>query len=135
MRTIALRPDGVDLKDEPGVRSDYQQALGKQNIQKQLDRLAEDPRAIESLAEMEADKEAGRWGKEPKDYWVNAQINRIFTAASANAWAEVAKSPAAQRLIQQKDLLQQSRYAQQLGQTEQSNRRYDELQELRNMPK
>ena len=135
MRTIALRPDGVDLKDEPGVRSDYQQALGKQNIQKQLDRLAEDPRAIESLAEMEADKEAGRWGKEPKDYWVNAQINRIFTAASANAWAQVAKSPAAQRLIQQKDLLQQSRYAQQLGQTEQSNRRYDELQELRNMPK
>ena len=135
MRTIALRPNGIDLTKEEKVRSDYQQALGKQDIQKQLDRLATNPRAIESLDDMEKDKQGGRWGKEPKDYWVNQQISRIFAAASQRAWSEVSKSPRARLLIQQKSLLEQSRAAQQLGQTEQSNRRYDALQELRNMPK
>ena len=32
-----LESDGIDLSKEEKVRSDYQQALGKQNIQKQLD--------------------------------------------------------------------------------------------------
>ena len=68
MRTIALRPNGIDLSKENKVRSDYQQALGKQNIQRQLDNLAKDYRALESLNDMEKDKQSGRWGKEPKDY-------------------------------------------------------------------
>ena len=135
MRTIAMRPNGVDLSGEPQVRSDYQKALGDQKIQAQLDRLAKDPRAIQSLEDMENDKQSGRYGKEPRDYWVNAQIGRIFAAASQRAWNEVSRSPAARRLIQQKNLLEQSRKAQQIGETEQSNRRYDALQELRNMPK
>ena len=89
MRTIAMRPNGVDLSGEPKVRSDYQKALGDQNIQAQLDKLAKDPRAIESLEDMEKDKQSGRYGKEPRDYWVNAQIGRIFAAASQRAWNEV----------------------------------------------
>ena len=109
-----MRPNGVDLSGEPKVRSDYQKALGDQSIQAQLDRLAKDPRAIESLEDMEKDKQSGRYGKEPRDYWVNAQIGRIFAATSQRAWNEVSRSPAARRLIQQKSLLEQSRRAQQV---------------------
>ena len=135
MRMIATRPNGVDLSDSPALRSEYQREMGQENIQEQLDRLSKDPRAIQSLAEMQEDADSGYKGKEPRDYWVNAQIGRIFNAASQRAWNRVAKSPEAQALIRQKDLLEQSRYAQSIGERDTSNRRYDELQELRNMPK
>ena len=133
MRMIAMRPNGVDLSKEPALRSQYQQEMGKENIQKQLDNLAKDPRAIESLQQMEDDRNNNRKGKEPRDYWVNAQIGRIFNAASQRAWNRVSRDPRAQALIRQKDLLQNSRYAQSIGQHDLSNRRYDELQELRQL--
>jgi len=122
MRTIAIKPNGVDLSGSPSIRSDYQRALGEQNLEAKLNRLAKDPRAIASLEEI-------------KDYWVNVRINKLFAAASANAWSKVAKSPEAQRLIQEKQLLDQSRSAQRAGQSELSNYRYQQLQDLRNMPK
>jgi hypothetical protein len=135
MRTIALKPDGIDLSGSPSVRSAYQQELGKQNLEEKLNRLANDPRTQQSLENMEQDKMENRWGKEPKDYWINIRISKLFAAASANAWAKVSKSPEAQRLIEEKRLLDQSRKAQRMGQTDLSNQRYDDLQELRNMPK
>ena len=49
-------PTGVSLKDTPEVRSLYQRAMGEQNLQAKLDRLARQPKVIESLAEMEKDK-------------------------------------------------------------------------------
>ena len=133
MRTIALRPDGVDLSKENELRADYQAALGQQGIGKQLDDLARHPKAQESLREMEEDKDNNRQGKEPRDYWVNIRINDIFTRASEAAWNEVRRSPRAQLLIQQKNLLQQSRASQRIGSKAQSDRQYDELQELRQM--
>ena len=40
-------PTGVSLKDSPEVRSLYQQAMGKQNLDKQLTELAKQPKVID----------------------------------------------------------------------------------------
>ena len=128
-----MRPDGVDLSKENELRADYQAALGQQGIGRQLDDLARHPKAQESLRQMEEDKDNNRQGKEPRDYWVNIRINDIFTRASEAAWNEVRRSPRAQLLIQQKNLLQQSRASQRIGSKAQSDRQYDELQDLRQM--
>jgi len=135
MRTIALRPEGVDLSDEPELRSMYQQAMGKEGIEEELNRLAEDPRAIESLEQMEEDRDNNRKGKEPDTYWVNERIQNIFERASHNAWLNIRQSPRAQLLIQQKKLIQSSQAAQRAGQYELSNQYYEQLQELKQMIK
>ena len=56
MRTIATKPDGVDLKDYPELRSDYQKLWVNKTSKHSLIGLLQDPRANESLAEMEKDK-------------------------------------------------------------------------------
>jgi len=130
---ITMRPNGIDLSGERDLRADYQNALGQQGIEDKLNRLAENPRAIQDLKDMAEDRASNRFGKEPSDFWVNEQIGRIFNEASQAAWNEVRNSPAARRLVQQKDLLEQSRQLQRLGDRNSSNSRYDQLQELRKL--
>ena len=80
-------PDGTNLTDVPKIRSEFQRAIGIQNLQRQLDKLAKDPRAIASMEEMYADIRSGRRGDfSPRDYWHNRQIDILFQRARRIAW-------------------------------------------------
>ena len=103
-------PNGNDLSESPVIRSMFQEAIGKQNIEAQLNRLATSPKIIESLAEYNRDLRNGNRGKyETKDYYHNRRIKVIFERARRRAWAQILNQQAVQTLIteeRQRDLSQ-----------------------------
>ena len=106
-------PDGTSLEDSPQVRSMYQEAIGKQNIEAQLDALAGRKDVQDSVQDMVEDAKAGRRNMDPmKTYVHNDLIRNIFTKAQRKAWAKIKDRPEVQALIQEQldaDLQQQSR--------------------------
>ena len=99
-------PTGLDLKDSPEILSKYQEALGKEVVENDLNDLAEDPKSwtdIEQLQEWKKFKHL----PEAQDVrsWDNPtakKIERIMTKASQRAWAKIQRDPAIQKLIEDK---------------------------------
>ena len=102
-------PDGTDLSDEPRLRSAFQKAIGDQNLERRLDKLAQDPRIQASIEEMHKDiRDGNRGAYESKDYYHNKVLKRMFDDARKRAWAMVRLQPNAAKIIQsqkQADLL------------------------------
>ena len=94
-------PDGsLDLSDLPKVRSAYQKAIGDQNIEAKLNRLANDPKIINSMREMNADLNSGLREIDPmKAYFHNKKIKNLFDDAKKKAWAQIKQDPEIQALI------------------------------------
>ena len=87
-------PNGDNLSDEPRIRSMFQKAIGEQNLERQLDKLANNPKVLESLAIMESDINSGRRGEfEPEDYYHIMRIEDIFEKARKKAWASIMNDP------------------------------------------
>ena len=83
-------PDGTDLTDSPEIRSMFQKALGDQNLELQLNKLARNPKIIASLRQMQNDIKNGLRGEfQPRDYWHNKKIRAIFEEAKRRAWAQI----------------------------------------------
>ena len=103
---VYYAPDGTNLTDSPDIRSRFQKALGMQNLERKLDKLAEDPRIIASIEEMHRDIRNGNRGKyQTSDYYHNIIINKIFTKARKIAWASIQMDRDIQELIiQQRDV-------------------------------
>ena len=95
-------PDGsLDLSDLPVIRSAYQKAIGDQNIEAKLDKLAKDPKILNSLREMNADLNAGLREKDPMlSYFHNKKIKNLFDEAKKIAWAKISKDPQIKALIE-----------------------------------
>lgn len=87
-------PDGTNLGKNPKVRSKYQQAIGQQGLDKALERIAQNPLAIQSMAQMEEDLalDGGR-GIDPMKYKHNQLIHNEFTRARKRAWASLRDDP------------------------------------------
>ena len=95
-------PDGVDLSDSPRIRSMYMKAIGDQNLERELNKLAKNPRMIRSLAMMQADLSAGRREMDPMTaYLHNQKIRQLFEDARSKAWAEIQKDPEIRQLIEE----------------------------------
>tara|TARA_A100000172_G_scaffold4650_2_gene2764 strand:- start:70 stop:3819 length:3750 start_codon:yes stop_codon:yes gene_type:complete len=96
-------PDGsLDLSDLPVIRSAYQKAIGDQNIEAKLDKLANNPKILNSLREMNADLNAGLRGKDPMlSYFHNKKIKNLFDEAKKIAWAKISKDPQIKALIEE----------------------------------
>ena len=95
-------PDGVDLSKSANVRSLYQKAIGDKNLELKLDKLAKDPKILNSIAEMQADLAAGRREMDPmKAYFHNKKIKLLFDKARKQAWANIKHLPEVQELIEQ----------------------------------
>ncbi len=104
-------PDGTDLTDSPRLRSEFQRLIGKQNLELQLNKLADDPKVQASIAAMQDDLRSGRRSYDPmKSYVHNVMIKKLFDKARRKAWGEMLASPAIQQLIvEQEDLKRQQR--------------------------
>ena len=94
-------PDGTNLSQSPRLRSLYQEAIGKQNLLLKLDKLAENPGIIESIKEMEYDRDNGLRHIDPKKYAHNVRIKRMFDRAKEIAWNQIKSDPRIQKLIQE----------------------------------
>ena len=93
-------PDGTNLTDSPEIRSMFQRAIGMQNLERQLDKLAEDPKILASLQTMHRDIRSGNRGEyEGGDYFHNRKIDIIFQRARKKAWASIMQDPRIQNLM------------------------------------
>jgi len=96
-------PDGTDLKRAPRIRSKFQEAIGKQNLEAQLNRLAKNPKIINSLKEMKADARKGNRDLDPdKTYYHLKIISKLFRDAERKAWASISRDPAVEELINER---------------------------------
>ena len=83
-------PDSTNLTDTPEIRSKFQRAIGLQNLQRQLDKLAANPKATASMEQMYSDIKSGRRADfDARDYWHNRQIDRMFQKARRIAWNSI----------------------------------------------
>ena len=111
--SVYYGPDGTNLTDSPIIRSKFQKALGMQNLERTLDKLAEDPRIIASVEEMHRDIRNGdRGAYEAKDYYHNIIIGKAFDKARAIAWSTIVMDRDIQELKaeqREKDLKRQTK--------------------------
>ena len=83
-------PDGTNLTDDPRIRSQFQQAIGQFNLERDLEKLSKDPKIIASIATMRADIRAGNRGQfNARDYYHNIVIDRLFKRARIAAWNSI----------------------------------------------
>ena len=94
-------PDGTNLTDSPVLRSLFQQAIGKQRLLIELDKLAEDEGIGRSVALMEYHRRTGQRDIDPRSYVHNTRIAKLFDKAKKKAWAKVKQDPRALKLIQE----------------------------------
>ena len=80
--SVMYSPTGVSLRDSSEVRSLYAQALGKQNLDRALNKLAQRKDIQESVQRMISDRNNNRRAKDPMvSYIHNREINKLFRDA------------------------------------------------------
>ena len=95
-------PDGTNLTDSPRVRSEFQRAIGQQNLERELDKLAVDPKILASIDQMYRDIRAGKRGQyNARDYYHNIIIKRMFDKARKRAWREINDEAGIAKLIRE----------------------------------
>ena len=93
-------PDGTNLTDVPEVRSRFQQAIGVQNLERELDKLSKDPKVLASMEKMYEDIRFGRRGQyDARDYYHNIIIKRLFDKARKTAWRSISVEQKINELI------------------------------------
>ena len=94
-------PNSDDLSDHPKVRSLFQKAIGEQNIEIQLDKLADDPKILASIELMNTHRRSGHRDNEPMGYYHNDKIGIILDEARRKAWASIRNEPSVQEILTQ----------------------------------
>ena len=93
-------PDGTKLTKNAEVRSLFQQALGLQNLEHELNKLAKNKRIKASIQQMYDDIKSGRRGDfDVRDYYHNQIIEQMFSTARKKAWASISNKRSVQALI------------------------------------
>tara|TARA_Y100000287_G_scaffold184275_1_gene184889 strand:+ start:64 stop:3999 length:3936 start_codon:yes stop_codon:yes gene_type:complete len=92
-------PDGTDLSDSPKVRSMFQQAIGKQNLEAVFNKMAQEESIQVSIAEMEWHKKNGMSDVEPKSFPHYKRIAKEFDKAKKRAWASLQQDQDVQKLL------------------------------------
>ena len=108
-------PDSTNLTDSPRIRSLFQKAIGDQNLERQLDKLSQDPKAIASLARMRKDIRDGKRAEyDARNYWHNGKIDQIFQEARRIAWASIMGRPEVVELIKEQKEKKRNKYLKQV---------------------
>ena len=95
-------PDGTNLTDSPRIRSEFQRAIGQQNLERELDKLAVDSKILASIDQMYRDIKAGKRGQyNARDYYHNIIIKRMFDKARKRAWREINDEAGIAKLIRE----------------------------------
>ena len=100
LRTSVLGYKGISFAEDANLRSEFQRLIGKQNIEAELDKLADDPTMMNSIYRMEREAQ-GPKSTEPKNYPHFKRIQKIFDKAKKKAWAELSQNPDVKVLIEE----------------------------------
>ena len=104
-------PRGDDLSDSPRIRSMFQKAIGEQNLEYELTKLARDPKIQESIRNMNAVIDSGQRGDyDAGDFYHNLQIGRVMNKIRKRAWATIANDPAVYMLTKKQKEQKLKRY-------------------------
>tara|TARA_R100001082_G_scaffold52687_1_gene28712 strand:- start:1079 stop:5077 length:3999 start_codon:yes stop_codon:yes gene_type:complete len=126
-------PDGTSLAEVPGIRSKFQQALGKQDLETKLTKLSKRKEVIESIRLMEEDIKEGRHrmapGISPMSYKHNQLIGQAFNQAKIKAWAMISSDPDVMQLIHARKKAEAAAFNR-TNRPEQSRKQYDEANQL-----
>ena len=124
----------VSLRDNAVLRSMFQRSLGNQGLDATLNRIAARPEVKLEMKRMNADRDKPGYSKkgEPMDYLHNRLIKRAFDRARKKAWADIAKDPRVQDLIEEQRKIDRINYNTKTG-----NRsgRQEALKDLQTMHK
>ena len=103
-------PDGTNLTDLPQIRSQFQRAIGVQNLERELDKLSTDPKIIASIEKMYEDIRFGKRGQyDARDYYHNIIIKRLFDRARRVAWSNIKTELDIVQVIQEQDAAKEIR--------------------------
>ena len=117
--SVFYAPDGTNLTDSPHIRSQFQEAIGSFNLERELDKLSTDPKIIASLELMRSDIRNGRRGDfNARDYYHNRMIDRLFKNVRLAAWNKIKNRSEIQALMREQANVN---YMQGLKQFESSN--------------
>ena len=101
MATSFNSMEGVNLRELPKVRSMFQKAIGDQNLEKELNKLAARPDVIRSVERMQEDIASGNRDVDPmKIYPHLSLIRNLFETAKRKAWAEVKQTPEVKQVLE-----------------------------------
>jgi hypothetical protein len=104
--SVMSAPGDYDLSDSPEVRSLFQRAIGQQNLEAKLNKLAARKDVQDSLDDMEEDKRNGNMERDPmRAYRHNDLIGALFRDAKNAAWQKIQNEPAVQELVAEQDKL------------------------------
>ena len=126
LSTMSAPNGALNLRELPEIRSKFQKAIGDQNLEKQLNRLAMRQDIKASVAQMQRDINSGNPPEELTKYPHNRVIRQLFQTARRKAWAEVSREPEIQELM-----------AEQKAKKAKSQRQYDAtrgIEPIINMP-
>jgi hypothetical protein len=99
--TFNTGPNKESLEGRPDLKSKFQYYVSQQNIEGKLQALFQDPKVIESIVQMENDRDNGR-RYDASTTFHNARIERILKEAKVNAWQHLMNdTPDIQQLNQQ----------------------------------
>lgn len=86
-------PDGLELKEHPKLRSEFQKYLGKQGLEAKLNKLADRRDVQLSVMRMTNDRNSNKNYLDPMNsYLHNSLIKQRFEAARKKAWAAVRRN-------------------------------------------
>ncbi len=114
-QSIFYAPDGTNLTKDAKIRSLFAKAIGEENVELDLNKLARDPRIIASLKERDNDIKSGKRGEyDNKDYYHNRVIGRLMAQIRRKAWDKISGTRIVQEVIQEQLLGKQAQRQKQI---------------------
>jgi len=114
-QSIFFAPDGTNLTKDAKIRSLFAKAIGEENAELQLNKLARDPRIIASMRERDNDIKSGKRGEyDNKDYYHNRVIGRLFAQIRRRAWNKISGTRIVQDIMQEQLLGKQAQRQKQI---------------------
>ena len=99
-------PDGTSLASHPQVRSKFQEAIGKYNLEAELNKLAGRYDIQLSMQQMQSDKLSGDFERNPmKAYRHNKILAALFRRVAKRAWADLRNNSEVKALIEDRKRL------------------------------
>tara|TARA_R100000234_G_scaffold16665_1_gene9062 strand:- start:442 stop:1848 length:1407 start_codon:yes stop_codon:yes gene_type:complete len=114
-QSIYYAPDGTNLTRNAKIRSLFAKAIGEENAELELTKLARDPRILASLKERDNDIKSGKRGDyDNKDYYHNKVIGRIMAQIRKRAWNKISGSSIVQEVVREQLLGKQAQRQKQI---------------------
>jgi hypothetical protein len=114
-QSVFHAPDGTNLTKDAKIRSLFAKAIGEENVELDLNKLARDPRIIASLQERDNDIKSGKRGEyDNKDYYHNRVIGRLMAQVRRKAWNKISGTRIVQEVIQEQLLGKQAQRQKQI---------------------